>query len=305
MASAGNGTTAYILADSTLSGPTRFSWHMWYRNNSSPAVAAGTIAWSLSNAADSSGTYWLAFNWNQPSTPKTFFMKNSGGTFNSATMGSSLSADTWYSIGGRHTGSSVNVFLNGVSDGAGASSDPTGATTPTLSIHGGGNAGTLNPDDGVVAEFALWSTNLQDVEHVALSAGVSPMLIRPTSLLFYAPLIRDAISYFGPKITATNTSVFVHPRIIHASQSFAFDLEEVITKLVNMDMDLGYSEDNLLNPNIANAVNMNTLLGLTTQLGINNQNINMAIRMGMKIRAKAGGAIASGRFREREGQKDG
>jgi hypothetical protein len=69
--------------------------------------------------------------------------------------------------------------------------------------------------DGKVAEAAIWSAALTDAEVASLGKGVSPRLIRPQSLVFYAPLIRNLVDVRGGRtLTNNNTAtVATHPRV--------------------------------------------------------------------------------------------
>jgi hypothetical protein len=67
-----------------------------------------------------------------------------------------------------------------------------------------------------MAEFATWNATLTDAEIAALAAGFTADQIRPQSLQFYAPLIRDLVDLrAGRSITNVNgATVSTHPRII-------------------------------------------------------------------------------------------
>lgn len=69
---------------------------------------------------------------------------------------------------------------------------------------------------GRIAEVAIWNAALSAGDMKALSQGISPQNVRPTSLVFYAPLIRDLTNSFVTSRAITNTggaTVVVHPRI--------------------------------------------------------------------------------------------
>jgi len=69
--------------------------------------------------------------------------------------------------------------------------------------------------DGDIAEVGIWNTNLTADEIKSLSSGMTCDKVRPQSLVFYAPLVRDLIDYKGGlTITNNNTAtVAVHPRV--------------------------------------------------------------------------------------------
>lgn len=67
---------------------------------------------------------------------------------------------------------------------------------------------------GRLAEAAIWSVALDDAEIASLAKGFTPTRIRPQSLVFYAPLIRQIADYrSATALTANNTpTVYEHPR---------------------------------------------------------------------------------------------
>jgi hypothetical protein len=71
---------------------------------------------------------------------------------------------------------------------------------------------------GSIAEAAIWNVALTDDEVAVLATGVSPLLVRPQSLVFYAPFIRDDDEDLvgGLSLTANGgPTVGVHPRVIY------------------------------------------------------------------------------------------
>lgn len=84
--------------------------------------------------------------------------------------------------------------------------------------------------NGAVAEAAVWNVVLDATERAALAAGVCPLLIRPSALVFYSALDgRRAIGIVGSPganrtgITATvSGAIFAdHPRIFYPSRARA------------------------------------------------------------------------------------
>jgi hypothetical protein len=68
---------------------------------------------------------------------------------------------------------------------------------------------------GQIAEVGIWSAALTDAEIVSLAKGMTCNLVRPQSLVFYAPLIRNLQDVKGGlTLTNNNTAtVFNHPRV--------------------------------------------------------------------------------------------
>lgn len=92
--------------------------------------------------------------------------------------------------------------------------------TTNLSISGlnqfwiGTAAGSTN-FDGDLADVGVWTTDLTLGEITSLAKGMPCNSVRPSSLSFYAPLVRDLIDIRGGvTITNNNTAtVAAHPRI--------------------------------------------------------------------------------------------
>lgn len=66
-----------------------------------------------------------------------------------------------------------------------------------------------------IAEFAVWNEVLTAAEITSGFRGFAPPLIRPTALVDYLPLLRDAINLKNPAPTFTNVAVAPHCRIIY------------------------------------------------------------------------------------------
>jgi hypothetical protein len=74
------------------------------------------------------------------------------------------------------------------------------------------------------AELALWDAVLTPAEFAALGKGMCPLLIRPSSLILYVPMIRGVDGSTGDErdlvggasfAQANNPTVAAHPRVIY------------------------------------------------------------------------------------------
>lgn len=79
--------------------------------------------------------------------------------------------------------------------------------TPSISL----------PLNGDVASVAMWNVSLTDADEAQLIAGFSPRRVRPQSLVFYAPLVRELVApkFASAGVTWTNTGAVAasaHPR---------------------------------------------------------------------------------------------
>ena len=98
-------------------------------------------------------------------------------------------------------------------DNAGSASSTTSDGTPigidSVTIGRENDSSPDDPWDGDIAEVAFWSATLTAGERAALAEGFSPLFIRPSALVFYAPLLpktgNDVDIKGGVILTDTNT----------------------------------------------------------------------------------------------------
>ena len=125
--------------------------------------------------------------------------------------------NTWHHACGVFVSdSSRTVYLD-----AGGSATTTTTLAPTFGSstvgvgarHNGTSWGLFAQAD--IAEVGIWSAALTQQEIESLSRGYTCDKVRPQSLVFYAPLVRDLIDYKGGlTITNNNTAtVAAHPRV--------------------------------------------------------------------------------------------
>jgi hypothetical protein len=69
--------------------------------------------------------------------------------------------------------------------------------------------------DGRIAEVGIWSAALTAAEVASLADGMTCDKVRPQSLVFYAPLVRDLQDVRGGLTITNNNSATVanHPRV--------------------------------------------------------------------------------------------
>ena len=111
---------------------------------------------------------------------------------------------------------SRTVYSNGNSLSSAASFTSPGTVTGVRIGARDNPGGGLNaPATADIAEVGIWQVSLNVNEIRSLVAGVTPDRIRPQSLAFYAPLIREPVDFRGG-FTLQNTNsatVSNHPRI--------------------------------------------------------------------------------------------
>ncbi len=173
------GTSAYLAIGNTTTGD-RFQIAL---NVSSSGVAAQTVA---------------------------------GGSTNTATAGAVPPTNSWLHAAGVFSASNNRVaYLDGVAGTANtASSTPSGINSLYVGArNSGGGIGLYF--NGAIAEVGVWSAALNADEILSLSRGITCDKVRPQSLVFYAPLIRNLQDVRGGlTITNNNTATVAnHPRV--------------------------------------------------------------------------------------------
>lgn len=137
-----------------------------------------------------------------------------GSTSAQANSAGSVTVNTWYHGGAVYSGASSRaVFLNGTK------TTNTTTTSTDLASTDRTNIGALISGNshlsGRAAEIGIWNVALTDDEMSALAAGLSPLRVRPSALVYYAPLWGPIFDYVGRKSLVNQngtTEVADHPR---------------------------------------------------------------------------------------------
>jgi hypothetical protein len=127
-----------------------------------------------------------------------------------------FSAGVWYHAAGVFANaSSTEAFFNG---GVGVITG-VGSITPTgidqIFIGGRRSTALGSYQNGLIAEVGIWSVALTAAEIASLAKGMTCDKVRPQSLVFYAPLVRDLIDAKGGRTITNNNGATVanHPRV--------------------------------------------------------------------------------------------
>lgn len=144
------------------------------------------------------------------------FTNASAGTGNFVTSTAAVNTNEWcHACGVFASTSSREVFTNGTSTASSASSFTAPAPNGTK-IGARLQNGTLGSQfSGRIAEVGIWSAALTVSEIASLARGVTCDQVRPQSLVFYAPLIRNIGDMArGIALTNNNTATVAdHPRV--------------------------------------------------------------------------------------------
>jgi hypothetical protein len=150
--------------------------------------------------------------------PVNFAVANDTNVFNSAETTTGYSINTWtHACGVQSSNTSRKAYINGGSsaENTGSTGTQSGIDSVTIALQRFNNVTTANRFTGQIAECGIWSAALTDAEIASLAKGMTCDKVRPQSLVFYAPLVRDLIDYKGGlTITNNNTATVAnHPRV--------------------------------------------------------------------------------------------
>jgi hypothetical protein len=129
-----------------------------------------------------------------------------------AILNAAISQNTWIALTGITSGiASRFVFGNDTK----SVENVTSRTVPTtdMIIRLGNQA--ANFFNGLLAEAAIWDVVLTDDEVASLAQGFKPSRVRPQSLQFYAPIVRELRDLRGGLTLTNNNTATVanHPRV--------------------------------------------------------------------------------------------
>ena len=202
-----NGTTSQYLSTSAsvpFSGPP-FTMACWFQSDS---ATNGQALLRLNTASSSHYTLFAAGDLaGDPLRFATF-----SGLLASCDTTTGYTTNTWHHACAVATSNSNRtVFIDG---GSSASSTTSQSITPTSIRIGAFNLSQF-PLDGRVAEVGIWNTDLTASEVLSLARGMTCAKVRPQSLVFYAPLVRNLQDVKGGLTITNNNSATVanHPRV--------------------------------------------------------------------------------------------
>ena len=144
------------------------------------------------------------------------FGATSGGTTGSANSSIGYTANTWnHACGIEINSASRIVYLNGGNTGTNTTAKSV-IDLVELKIGAVNSSGTIvNHMNGLIAEVGIWNAELTADEVIALSKGMTCDKIRPQSLVFYSPLVRDLTDQKGGLTITNNNGATAsnHPRV--------------------------------------------------------------------------------------------
>lgn len=167
---------------------------------------------------NASGSNRIGLLWSGGTDSKLYAQIQASGVLTNVATTVTASTGAWHHVGLVKSGAAAHaLYLDGgnkVTDAT--SSTPTGLdATEFGTLNNGGSRS--NYFNGLEAEWGVWNVALSDLEFMILAAGISPLLVRPDALVFYAPLMgaySPEIDLIGHRdLTVTGATAAVHPPI--------------------------------------------------------------------------------------------
>jgi len=125
----------------------------------------------------------------------------------SANSTSAFSANSWqHGAAIFESNASRTIYLDGANSATNTTAaNAAGASTEIFIGARRQNGVIAGYFGGLIAEVGIWNAALTAAEVASLAKGMTPDKIRPQSLVFYAPLVRDLIDQKGG-LTITNNN---------------------------------------------------------------------------------------------------
>lgn len=207
------GTTRYTAPFSIISDYP-FSMFIAARHNS---IATEGVAFQYSQQPLSSDVnQTIDFRGDTAGDPVQYRRGNNDtSTTSVVNSAAGFSANVWASIGASSSGSSAAsaaVYLNGTKTSTASGTTIFGTRLSSQIVLGAFVSSSAYSTflNGGAFRAAMWSATLTDAEMVSLARGFSPRRVRPQSLRYYAPLIRNVQDLIAAIThTATNAAAAV------------------------------------------------------------------------------------------------
>lgn len=214
-----NGTNQYLRVGSAVVTSAPLTLACWF--NCDSATVSGILV-SITNSGVSGNftRFALAAAGTVTGDPLRIFATDTIGNSGNADTTSGYTTGTWHhGCGVFESTTSRSVYIDG-----GSSATNTTSITPTLLdrtnigvqfVQSSGGTSGSSFFDGKIAEVGIWNAALTTAEVASLAKGMTCDKVRPQSLVFYAPLVRNLQDARGGLAITNNggATVAIHPRV--------------------------------------------------------------------------------------------
>lgn len=215
MARSFNGSTDFMTYAGTLITAAPLTLAAWFYVNNTAAAVKTIIDIGGDNGAVLKQAFLI-----YASSTGFYAATQADGSFASATSTATLSQTTWYHGCGVFAASNDRrAFINGANKGTNNTNyTPNAAYVQRIRIGQRANAYDNQKMNGLLAEAAAWNVALGDDEVAILATGISPLAVRPGSLVNYWPIIGkyspeiDVVGGFDMTLSGTPAAA-AHPRV--------------------------------------------------------------------------------------------
>lgn len=214
-----NGTTHHLRSNSFgASRPAAYSIATWWRGDAAPSTGAVQTILSVGNTLafpNDRGDIFISWGHTSASARNVPTIHTAAGGYTNSNTAGSASSGVWLHRVATFADTRLKFFENGAQVGTTVSATVTApAPADWIVFVGGADGGTSSRAPGRVCMIGYWDVELTDDEAAALGKGVAPHHIRPQSLRYFVPGLRDANAAFGATNTASNlTYTDDNPRI--------------------------------------------------------------------------------------------
>lgn len=164
-----------------------FTASVWFYADDILFGGADKYIWSVADTGTTNNYISIFIS---DSTSKIRATYNAASTIRTNESGSTVSINQWNHAVAVYTSSSdIQIYLNGTAGTniMAASATPTGIDTESIGALVRTTAAAYF--DGKIAEVGVWNVALSQEEISALADAVSPLMVRPASLVKYSPLM--------------------------------------------------------------------------------------------------------------------
>jgi hypothetical protein len=204
-----NGTNQYLSCNAPVTAPP-LTMVCFAKNSTFSARAFYSIG-----QTNASSRYQMQINSNNTVILNCLWNNgNSGVTAQTTTLNPVIGVNEWVHYAGSiESSSNRSLYVRGVLQQNTTSSDSVATPYQTFTV--GARVAGFAYADADIAEVGIWNAALTAAEIASLAKGMTCDKVRPQSLVFYAPLVRDLIDAKGGRTITNNNSATVanHPRV--------------------------------------------------------------------------------------------
>jgi hypothetical protein len=209
-----NGTSQYFTVSSAPVAVVPITMACWFNSNN---TTSNQRLIGLFNSTDNSRPYFdINARGADAGDPIAISIFN-GFSLQTTPTTTGYSSNTWHhACGVFASATSRTIYLDAAGNQTGTTDiQPSGVNSTRIGVFAGSGGALSGYLDGLIAEVGIWNVALTASEIAALAKGMTCDKVRPQSLVFYAPLVRDLQDVKGGlTITNNNTAtVATHPRV--------------------------------------------------------------------------------------------